>query len=166
MATYKVNHKAGGKFKRVRHLEFYLIGGVLLLLAFLIIVPLIGQDTNEFDRRVENEIEHVHSQIIAEKYGEVYLQSGRKLIASIDQREFESRLRSVHPQIIGKFSKNCTTIYTDMSERLKRNLFMTFQLETVCRVDSESAESYQYLDWRVSGDEMKLIWFGVDPRKD
>jgi hypothetical protein len=166
MATYKVKYKFSGKFKSVKHLEFYLIGGVLLLLAFLIIIPLIGQDTNEFDWRVENEIEHLYSQITAEKYGEVYLQSGRKLIASIDQREFESRLRSVHPQIIGKFSKSCTTIYTDMAERLKRNLFMTFRLETVCRVDSESAESYQYFDWLVSGNEIKLIWFGVEPRKD
>jgi hypothetical protein len=32
-------------------------------------------------------------------------------------------------------------------------------------VDSESAKSYQYFDWRVSGEEMKLIWFGVEPRK-
>ena len=165
MATYKVKHKADGNFKRFKHLEFYLIGGVLLLLAFLIIVPLIGQDTNEFDRRVENEIEHVHSQIIAEKYGEVYLQSGRKLITSIDQREFENLLHSARPQITGKFSKSCTTIYADMAERLKRNLFMSFQLETVCRVDSESAESYQYFDWRISGEEMKLIWFGVEREK-
>ena len=164
MATYKVNYKLGGKFKSVKHLEFYLIGGVLLLLAFLIIVPLIGQDTNEFDTLVENEIERLHSRIIAEKYDEVYLQSGRKLIVSFDQREFENLLRSARPQITGNFSKSCTTIYADMAERLKRNLFMSFQLETVCRVDSESAKIYQYFDWRVSSEEIKLIWFGVEPQ--
>jgi hypothetical protein len=62
------------------------------------IVPLIGQDTIEFDRRVENEIERIHSRIITEKYGEVYLQSGSKCTATMD-----SALSELHRFLDGKY---------------------------------------------------------------
>ena len=136
-----------------------------MLFAFLVIVAYINTRTNEFDARVQAEIERLHRQIDAEEYEEIYRQSGKKLITSFGEQEFANILRTARPFIAGKFTKSCRTEYADMVERLKRNLGLTFQLETVCSVEGEQGKSYQYFDWRITGDNIKLIWFENALRK-
>jgi hypothetical protein len=163
--NYTVKYQNSAALKNVKYLEFYVGGGVLLLVAFFVVVGLINTGTNEFDQLVGEEVERFHQQIAAENYEEIYLQAGRKLIVSFDRTKFENLLRLTRPQIVGKVKKNCVTNYADMVERLKRIFGRPFQLETDCRVENETISSRQYLDWHVNGKEIKLIWFSGELQK-
>lgn len=158
MPNYEIKYSGGGR-RVVGAGQFYLLGGVLTLLASIFIVAAIGQKTKEFDFLVAKKIERVHRQIAAERYGEIYTEAGRGLIAEFDQAEFEARLRAARPTIAGKLEKRCTSEYPDIVQRVRRNLSTSFRFSTVCRLENESHKSVQYFDWRIRGEEIDLIWF-------
>jgi hypothetical protein len=150
------------KFKN-KNTPFILVGGVVFLTAFLIIIPLIGVKTTEFDSRFEKEIDNINAQIVEEKYREVYLNGSRRLITSYSEREFVDLVKQIRPYINGKVEKSCHTEYKDMFNRLKRNLFSSFETETYCQVetktvDSETVNSRQSFGFKTSGSEIKLNW--------
>lgn len=164
MANYKFKQTSSGKWSENKNLPFIVTGAVFLLLFFLITVGIIGQKTKEFDGAVAQKIDEIHALIVQEKFREIFLEESRKLVASYSEREFTDLLIQTRPFLKGKIEKSCETIYKDMVNRLKRNLFLSFEMETACQVEAAGLRSVQSFGWQSDGAEIKLIWFDFKPQ--
>lgn len=165
MASYKFKQTVSEKWGKSKHFPAYAIGGVLLLFFFLIAVAIIGQKTKEFDAKIAQRIDEIHGKIVRENYREIFLQESRKLVSSYSEQEFAELLTRTRPFLNGKIEKNCQSIYKDMVNRLKRNLFLSFEMETDCQVTAGNLNSRQSFGWQVSGDEIRLTWFEFKPQE-
>ncbi len=164
MASYKFTQTSSGKLSKNKYVPAIATGTVLFLLFFMITVAIIGQETKEFDAKIAERIDEIHALIVQENYREIFLGESRKLVASYSEKEFTDLLIQARPFLNGKIEKSCGTVYKDMVNRLKRNLFLSYEMETGCRVKAGNLDSLQTFGWRSSDSEIKLVWFEFKPQ--
>lgn len=133
--------------------------GILALLAFMLLLPLVSFEDRRFDAAIEAKIERIHAQMARGEFRQVFLEADRELIAGRDEGECILRLAAAQKYIAANSRKTGgdSAHYATLADKLKRIFGKPSLIRNYRLFESEAGRGSESFYWIVRGDgEIRL----------
>lgn len=143
-----------------------LLGGVLVLLAFMLLLPLVGFENKKHDAQSAAKIERIHAQIAQGSFREIFLEGDRTLVANYDEAEFAAKLARSQKFFGGKSEKTGgnSVRYTDLANKLKALIGKPALASSSYTFRSDAGSGHETFYWMIRSGELKLADYELTVR--
>jgi hypothetical protein len=163
-------YRARNNYKAARRLPPWvklLTGGMLALVALMLLVPLIPMKSQAYNAQLREKTERIRAQIVEGKFHDVFIEGDRDLIKYNDEGEFVARLAAGQKFLAGKYEKSGgdSVHYEDLFNRLKDIVGRPALVVSGYTLKGDAGNADEVYYWIVRGDELKLVDYRFSPRK-
>lgn len=160
------NRNSYKSFKSLPLAMKLVLGGVLALLVFMLLLPLVSFENKKYDAQVAAKIERIHGQLAVGQFREVFLEGDRELVASYDEAEFTGKLARSQKFFAGNYEKTGSNSvhYTDLANRLKALIGKPALASSSYTFRADAGSGHETFYWIIRSDELKLADYEMTVR--